>query len=326
MLSLSVVTQCFLRMAKKQLRLVGQWLLLSLILVSVNIVSATEYQYRNNDYLVGAVSYTYARYEDTLLDIARQNNVGYNEITRANSQVNLWLPGEGSRIRIPQLFILPATPRRGITLNLAERRLYFFPEPISEDTRRLVTVPVGIGREGWQTPIGPARVINKITAPSWTPPPSIVEEYRQQGIELPNQVPPGPDNPLGEFAMLLSIPGYLLHGTNRPDGIGMRVSHGCIRLFPEDIKALFNRVALDTPVWIIDQPDKVGWRGDFLYLESHPASYSRYVINEENYRQDIQQVAMSGGFEVNWSLVEQVHRRADGVPAIIGRRLPPVRQ
>jgi len=311
---------------RKWLRCITGAIFILLACLSASTVLAGVYVLPKGDSLVGSVSYIRTEYRDTLLDIARRYDVGYDEITRANPKVNIWLPGKGTRVVIPQLFVLPATPQRGITLNLAERRIYYFPPSVDSETVWVMTFPVGIGREGWQTPTGPATVIRKTVQPSWTPPQSIREESLQQGIILPDQVPPGPDNPLGEYAISLSLPGYLLHGTNKPDGIGMRVSHGCIRLYPEDIETLFNYVALDTPVWITDQPDKVGWRGDFLYLESHPVAYDRSRYHELELIDEIERVVGAEQVELDWSLVEQVHRRADGVPTLIGRRLLPARE
>lgn len=310
----------------KWLRCITGAISLLLACISASAVLAGVYVLPKGDSLVGAVSYIRTEYRDTLLDIARLYDVGYDEITRANPKVNIWLPGKDTRVVIPQLFVLPATPQRGITLNLAERRIYYFPPSVDSETVWVMTFPVGIGREGWQTPTGPSTVIRKTAQPSWTPPQSIREESLRQGIILPDQVPPGPDNPLGEYAIHLSLPGYLLHGTNKPDGIGMRVSHGCIRLYPEDIETLFNYVELGTPVWIIDQADKIGWRGDFLYLESHPVAYGRSRYHELELINEIKRVVGYKQVELDWSLVEQVHRRADGVPTLIGRRLVPARQ
>ncbi|WP_432474058.1 L,D-transpeptidase family protein [Amphritea sp. HPY] len=294
--------------------------------LEASLAFAGVYVLPQGDGLVGAVSYIRTEYSDTLPDIARLYDIGYDEITRANPKVDIWLPGKGTRVVIPQLFVLPATPKRGLTLNLAERRIYYFPRSEDSDTKWVMTFPVGIGREGWQTPIGPARVVDKTAQPAWTPPQSIRDESLQQGIILPDHVPPGPDNPLGEYAIRLSLPGYLLHGTNKPYGIGMRVSHGCIRLYPEDIEVLFNYVALNTPVWIVDQSDKIGWRGDFLYLESHPVAYGRSRYHELELIAEIERVVGEEPVELDWSLVEQVHRRADGVPTLVGRRLLPFRK
>ncbi|MEH6578049.1 MAG: L,D-transpeptidase family protein [Amphritea sp.] len=299
------------------------YLLVLMVAVLVSHALAGEYSLHRQDSMIGSINIIHSRYQDTLLDIAHTFNIGYNEIIRANPDVDIWLPGEGTEVLIPQLFVLPNAPWKGIVLNLSERRLYYFPQHDStlDATRRVFTFPVGIGREGWNTPVGKTSIVSKIANPSWTPPQSIREEALLKGIVLPDRVDPGPDNPLGEYALNLGIPRYLLHGTNKPDGIGMRVSHGCIRLFPDDIKTLYDSIDIDTPVWIIDQPDKAGWLGQLLYLESHPAGYKESISNEDQYLDEIWRVLPNESIDINWSLAEQVHRRANGVPTVIGRRL-----
>jgi L,D-transpeptidase ErfK/SrfK len=155
-------------------------------------------------------------------------------------------------------------------LNLAEYRLYYFPEPEPGEPAYVMTYPISIGRMDWETPLGRTRVISKVVNPAWYPPQSVRDEHAAEGRPLPRVVPPGPDNPLGKHAMRLDIPGYLIHSTNRPAGVGMRVTHGCIRMFPEDIGYLFSHIAIDTPVRIINEPIKIGWNGDELVLEAHP--------------------------------------------------------
>lgn len=214
---------------------------------------------------VGELTSVTSRYEDTLSDIARANNIGFLEISEANPGVDPWLPGEGLEIMLPTHFLLPSGPREGIVINLAELRMYYYPK----GEHRVITYPLGIGREGWSTPVGDTRVTGKRPNPSWTPPESIRLEHLEQGDVLPKVVPPGPDNPLGAYAIYLALPGYLLHGTNKPFGVGLRVSHGCIRFYPEDIEKLFPRVAIGTRVRIINEPYKLGWINGRLYIEAH---------------------------------------------------------
>jgi len=222
--------------------------------------------------VVGEISSITSRYEDTLSDIARANDLGFLEISEANPGVDPWLPGEGLEIILPTRFLLPPVPRKGIVINLAELRLYYYPK----GENRVITYPLGIGREGWGTPTGETRVTGKRPNPTWTPPESIRLEHLEMGDPLPKIVPPGPDNPLGEYAIYLAMSGYLLHGTNKPFGVGMRVSHGCIRLYPEDIKKLFPRIPVGTRVRIINEPYKLGWIGERLYIEAHqPLSEQR---------------------------------------------------
>lgn len=225
----------------------------------------------NGDNVIGAVTTAIAEHEDTLLDVGRRYGVGYEEIIAANPGVDPWLPGDGTEILIPTRFILPDAPREGIVVNLPEHRLYYFP-PAKAGERRIVrTYPISTGKMDWKTPLGTTRIVSKQERPNWYPPASVLAEHEARGDPLPKVVPPGPDNPLGEHAMRLGIPGgaYLIHGTNRPAGVGMQVTHGCIRLFPEDIAELFGFVPVNTRVNLIDQTTKVGWQRGTLYVERH---------------------------------------------------------
>jgi len=219
--------------------------------------------------VVGALTTIQARHEDTLLDIARRHGLGYEDIVRANPNVDTWLPGEGTEVVLPTRYVLPPGPRRGVVLNLAEYRLYYFPPPADGEAAVVMTYPVSIGRMDWATPLGRTRVISKVRNPTWYPPASIRAEHAADGDPLPRVVPPGPKNPLGAHAMRLGMPGYLIHGTNRPAGVGMQVTHGCIRMFPEDIRFLFEEIPVSTPVRIINEPVKIGWDGERIVMEVH---------------------------------------------------------
>jgi len=216
--------------------------------------------------LVGRTLAYVARHEDTLLDVARRFGMGLAEMQLANPGVDLWIPGEGTVIRLPSRFILPAAPRSGVVINVREMRIYYY----SKDRAVVRTWPISIGRVGWETPLGETRIVRKAVRPSWTPPESIREEYRERGEPLPRVVRPGPDNPLGSHALYLGFPAYLIHGTNRPFSIGMRVSHGCVRMYPEHIVELFDLAENGTPVTLVDQGIKTGWAGRELYMEIHP--------------------------------------------------------
>lgn len=220
--------------------------------------------------LAGAVHVAEALQEDTLLDVARRYDIGQEEILRANPEVDRWLPGAETKITIPSRYVLPSTPRQGMVLNVPEMRLYYYPEPKPGKPAEVQTYPVSIGRMDWSTPLGTTRLAAKVKDPSWRPPESIRKEHAADGDPLPEIVPAGPDNPLGRYALRLGIPGYLIHSTNKPYGVGMRVSHGCIRMLPEDIESLFPQVPTNAPVRIINQPAKAGWLGDSLFLEVHP--------------------------------------------------------
>ncbi|CAN0516110.1 unnamed protein product [Ectocarpus sp. 12 AP-2014] len=212
-----------------------------------------------NGSIVGEIYTVIAKEDDTLIDIAREHNVGYDEIRFANPDVSIWVPGEGTEVTIPGQFILPDEPRTGIVINAAELRLYYYPEVSNGEAPRVETYPIGIGRDAYNTPLGITETTMRLENPAWYPPASIRREAAEQGGPPPAVVPPGPDNPLGRYAILLDIPGYLIHGTNQPDGVGMRASRGCIRMYPEDIESIFWRVPVGTKVNIIDESIKLGW-------------------------------------------------------------------
>jgi L,D-transpeptidase ErfK/SrfK len=223
------------------------------------------------DTVIGEVQQAVARHEDTLLDIGRRYGVGYEEIVAANPLVDPWLPGEGKQVLIPSRYILPDGPREGVVVSLAEHRLYYFPPVKSGEPATVRTYPISTGKMDWKTPLGVTRIVNKREKPIWYPPESVRREHEAEGRPLPKAVPAGPDNPLGDHAMRLGIPGgaYLIHGTNRPAGVGMQVTHGCIRMFPEDIAELYKLVPVNTVVRLIDQPYRMGWHGNELYIEVH---------------------------------------------------------
>ncbi len=265
--------------------------------------------------VVGEIRTVKTSQEDTLLDVARREGLGYEDIVRANPTVNPWVPGEGTEVVLPTRYVLPAAPWTGIVINLPELRLYYFPEggdPVVE------TYPISIGRMDWGTPLGRTRVISKVVDPSWYPPQSIRDEHAADNRPLPRVVPAGPDNPLGRHAMRLAIPGYLIHGTNRPAGVGMRVTHGCIRMFPEDIERLFERIPLKTPVHIINQPYKMGWgpQGE-LVMEAHlPLEEDR--DNQRFGPTELTRLFVGATQErlvaVDWSRAEEIRAAAQGIP------------
>ncbi len=254
--------------------------------------------------------------EDTLLDIARRFDIGYNEIVDANPALDPWIPGGGKRVLVPNQFILPEAPHKGIVINLAELRLYYYPKPQKGQRAQVITHPLGIGRQGWTTPLGRTRIIGKKKDPTWTPPASILAEHLKKGDPLPKVVPAGPDNPLGAYAMRLGIPGYLLHGTNRPFGVGMRVSHGCIRLFPEDIEHLFGIVAVNTPVNILYQPYKAAIHEGRLYLEAHAIQDDMDVREGNNMTPMVSAILKAQDHilsDDDWPFAEAVVRNHDGI-------------
>ena len=275
--------------------------------------------------VVGRVQVTSARYEDTLLDIARRYDLGYEEIIAANPGVDPWLPGAGTRVVLPTQFVLPGGAREGLVLNLASMRLFYFPKPAPGEPAEVITHPIGIGREGWLTPQGTMHIIQKKEKPAWTVPESVRREHAEQGETLPKIVPPGPDNPLGDFAMRLSNPSYLIHGTNQPYGVGIRVSHGCVRLYPEDIARLFPLVPMGTPVRIINEPYVAGWRDGQLYLEAHQPlaeEAKRWNGSLEPMERAVAAKANGQSIGVSWDKAREVAREARGLPLPIGPGSP----
>jgi len=299
--------------------------LLYLLLFSSHAVLATSYSYPENegDRLlkddIEEAHYTLAKYEDTLLDIARQFDLGQNEILLANPGVDRWLPGEKARVRIPNKRLLPATPHQGLVLNLPEYRLYYYPKQ-KLPSRIVISHPISIGRIDWDTPLGKTRIIEKKKNPTWTPPKSIKKEHAEQGEILPDVFPAGPDNPLGLFALRLAVPGYLIHSTNKPYGVGMRVSHGCIRMYPEDIERLFPQVKTGTAVYIVNQAIKVGWSENKLYIEVYPELEGKELSYDKRLNTALDLIEQANNNQmpvVNGTLLKQALLESNGIPVAI---------
>lgn len=285
--------------------------------------------------IVGQIRTVEASAEETLIDIGLRNGVGYNPMVLANPETNVWVPGEGTEVVVPTRFILPPGPREGIVINLAEMRLYYYPDTAKGETPRVETYPIGIGRMDWQTPLGRTTITAKVEDPAWYPPQSVIEESAKNGKKLPSVIPAGPDNPLGKYAMILDIPGYLIHGTNRPAGVGMRVSHGCIRMLPEDIADLIYRVPVGTPVRLINQPVKFGWdKAGILHVQVYPEAYSAQAGADNTDNADARldealdaatQAAAGRRFLVDYRRLKQQLEAPDGMPAALslaGRPFP----
>jgi L,D-transpeptidase ErfK/SrfK len=272
--------------------------------------------------VVGRLQWVAAGPQDTLSDIARRYDLGYDELREANPHVDPWLPGAGTRVVLPTRFVLPPGPRKGVVLNVPEMRLYYYLPARRGRAREVVTYPVGIGREGWQTPVGVTRIVARIPNPAWYPPASIRKEHAAEGDVLSRYVPPGPDNPLGRFALQLGVPGYLIHGTNRPSGVGMAVSHGCVRLYPEDIRALFDAVRVGTKVRLVHELYKVGWQGGRLYLGAHrpltPQGVARALNLTPVVRLLIGALRRHPGYAVDWDRVRRLLERPPGIPVPVG--------
>jgi len=219
--------------------------------------------------VVGYVQKTTIGKDDTMPDIARRFDVGYEEILLANPGVDPWLPGVGREVVVPTQFVLPAAPHEGVVVNVAAMRIFYYPPHKKGEPQLVYTHPIGIGRVGWKTPEGTTKIISRQKDPVWVVPKSVREEHAEDGEKLPAIVPAGPDNPLGAYEFRLSWPSYLIHGTNKPYGVGMRSSHGCMRLYPEDIAVFYDLIPIGTKVTVVNQPYLFGWRDGTLYLQAY---------------------------------------------------------
>ncbi len=292
--------------------------LISTILLAVSCVQALTFNLPNNSTnIVGEVYTVFLEPGQSLRELARKHNMGYEEIIRANQHINPWKPKAWSKIIIPSSFILPDTARKGIIINLPEMRLYYY--PTNSDV--VMTFPIGVGRQGWQTPTAKARIIEKKVDPKWYVPESIKEHMASKGVFLPDIVEAGPNNPLGEFAMKLSLPGYLIHGTNKPYSVGKRSSSGCIRMYPEDIDQLFHMAEEKDPVRIINQPYKASWYRKDLYLESHMPFGDQLPENPkfDSIHQVISNANKQKNILVDWDSAYTINDRFTGYPQLITR-------
>ncbi len=292
--------------------------------LSANTAVATTYELATDGSAVfGEDLHIKARQEDTLLDIARRYSIGYEEIQRANPGVDLWIPGEGTDIVIPGRRILPPAPREGIVVNLPEHRLYYFPKPKRRQKPVVITYPVSIGQLDWNTPLGQTHVAAKEKMPYWYPPESIRKEHAARGEPLPRRVPPGPDNPLGAYKMRLAVGDgtYLIHGTNNPMAVGMAITHGCIRMYPEDIEALFPQVPVGTKVWLINKPVKVAYANGELLLEVHPQVDAQGQSMEPDLDLLSQMLVEALGnttAAIHWDYARETLQAAIGMPTLVG--------
>jgi L,D-transpeptidase ErfK/SrfK len=272
--------------------------------------------------VVGEPQIVFASEENTFSDLAREYGLGYDELVAANPDVDPWLPGEGTPILLPTQYVIPDVPRDGIVLNIASKRLFYFPARADDKPQTVLTYPIGIGRVGWETPLGSSKVIDKARDPSWYVPASVRRENRELGYPDPSVVPPGPDNPLGKFVLKLDIPGYLIHGTNQPYGVGMRVSHGCVRLYPENIELLYELVGRGEAVTIINEPYLAGERDGELFFEGHMPLEDDEVSAEDHLQTifaSLQSDDEESQFIVDQDYVRAIASEAFGVPVNVGK-------
>lgn len=272
--------------------------------------------------VIGVPQVVFSTDADTLSDLARAYGLGLDEITAANPDVNPWLPGENTPILLPTEYVLPNVEREGVILNIATKRLFYFPEAGEGEAQKVFTYPIGIGRVGWETPLGKTSVIAKAKDPTWWVPASVRKEHAEMGDPLPSVVPPGPDNPLGHRVLKLDMPGYLIHGTNQPYGVGMRVSHGCVRLYPENIEFLYELVDIGVPVEIINEPYQLGVRDGHLYFEAHPPLEDDTIPANDRLKALLDAEMQGDGLPLNVHLrdhIVAVSESPNGAPVIVAK-------
>jgi len=271
--------------------------------------------------VIGVPQVVFTRREDTLSDLARAYGLGYDELIAANPGVDPWLPGEQTPILLPTQYVLPNVPRRGVILNIASKRLFYFPAVPEGQPQVVKTYPIGIGRVGWETPLGATTVTAKAKNPSWFVPASVRREHAEIGDPLPAVVPPGPDNPLGTRVLKLEMPGYLIHGTNQPYGVGMRVSHGCVRLYPENIELLYELVDIGESVMIVNEPYLLGWRDGEMYFEGHTPLEDDAISSVDRLESLLQDQENLAGVPLRQADKDQLRAIAsvaNGVPVRVG--------
>jgi L,D-transpeptidase ErfK/SrfK len=299
-------------------------LLALLTTTALSTAYATTYTLaKPDDTVIGEDQSIVTAYEDTLYDLARAYSLGSEELIRVNPSVDPWLPGAGKMLVVPGRHILPPGPHEGIVVNLPEHRLYYFPKPKRGGPIQVITYPVSIGKMDWRTPLGVTHVIQKEKNPTWYPPESVRKEHAEAGDPLPPKVGPGPDNPLGAYAMRLAAGNgtYLIHGTNNPIAVGLAVTHGCIRMYPDDVAALFPFIPVGTPVRLINEPVKVAWIDGELLLEAHPpvdAQGQSFEPEIEQFSDLLRAAVGSTTVAIHWDYAREVLQKANGVIATVG--------
>lgn len=274
-----------------------------------------EFSVAKEDDVIGRLACISLEKGDTLPDIARHFSLGLNEVSAANPGVDIWVPEAGERVMLPMSFILPDTPRKGIVINLAAMRLFQFQgnsEPLT-----VLTYPVGVGTEERPTPTGLMRVERKVCRPTWHVPASIAKDHLKKGDPLPAKVLPGPQNPLGEYALYLSTPSYLIHGTNKPASVGLMATNGCIRLYPEDVKRLYENTPVKTPVNIVNQPYLLGQSNGIVYMEVHASMEDLDAAEFDKLYTKLRNIEKKSGRTLDWSKVKKILAEARGIPVPI---------
>lgn len=274
-------------------------------------IERNEFSVAKGDDVIGRLAFISLEKGDTLPDIARHFSLGINGVSAANPGVDIWVPEAGERIMLPLSFILPDAPRKGIVINLAAMRLFQFNG--DSESLAVLTYPVGVGTEERPSPTGQMYVERKVIRPTWHVPASIAKDHRKKGDPLPATVLPGPQNPLGEYALYLSKPSYLIHGTNKPASIGIRATNGCIRLYPENIKKLYENTPVNTPVYIVNQPYLIGQRNGVVYMEVHAPPEDSDTAEFDKIYTKLRNIEKESGRTLDWSKVKKVLAEALGI-------------
>jgi L,D-transpeptidase ErfK/SrfK len=278
-------------------------------------IEQNHFYVAKEDDVIGRLAVIRLQKGDTLPDIARHFSLGINTVSAANPGIDIWVPETGRRILLPLSFILPDTPRKGIVINLAAMRLFYF-KP-DGNLLAVSTYPVGVGTTERPTPMGRMYVSRKKLRPTWYVPASIAEDHRKKGDPLPAKVPPGPLNPLGEHALYLSKSGYLVHGTNKPASVGLRATNGCIRLYPEDIQRLFETTPVKTRVKIVNQPYLIGRRDGIVYMEVHTPFEESGTTELKKAYAKLRTLEKKSGEVLDWKKVKEEVAEARGIPVPI---------
>ena len=309
----------------------SELIVLAALFVVTSYANATTYQLPGNpgdtviEMFPNGDSTTTIIQDETLLDVALRYTLGQTEVIKLNPKIDRWLIKKGQVVRLPNRRVLPDTPHNGLTLNISEFRMYYYPPG---KTGEVMSFAHGIGRQDWKTPLGKTSVIHKVKDPAWHPPESIRREHAANGDPLPVTVPPGPHNPLGTRALYLNLPGeYRIHGTDvdKIFGIGMQITHGCVRMYPDDVEALYDQVPVGTTVYMVKQPIKVGWLNNVLYIEAHPDLEGEEMGQEQRYAVALKLIQRATKEEVpefDQKALNQALKELDGEPVAIYERTP----
>jgi L,D-transpeptidase ErfK/SrfK len=302
---------------------IGKLVSIGFLFAATNVFAAAYSVPPANESLIGNMQFSTVSNGDTVVTIAKRYDIGYNAIENANPQLNMAMGFPiGTPLQIPTQHLLPNLPRVGIIINLPEMRMYYFPD----GTNQVYTYPIGIGKIGKTIPITRTAITRKTKNPSWIPPEDIRQFNLDQGIVLPKVMPPGPDNPLGPYAIYMQVPTYLIHSTIFPESVGKRASFGCIRMYESDIEDFFPSITKGIPVNIINQPTKIAWQDNHLYMESHEP------LEEHNKASGatlasmvhlIDETTQSQPMLIDWQAVAYIDEERDGLPHQIGMKLLP---